>query len=126
MLHVEVHSGAPLRACDVAQSGAHEHQRGTTVREAADDARAPADLAHDALHRIVGADAPPMLLGEGVVRQGLVRARPDEIGGIEKCRGKSLDGGVGEGPYADLHAVAQTGPMAAWRAWNAVLLEDLG
>ena len=54
------------------------HQRRATVGETADDACAPSDLSHDAFHRIVGANAPPVLLGEGVVRESLVSARSDE------------------------------------------------
>jgi two-component system, sensor histidine kinase PdtaS len=40
-----------------------------TVRERAHDARAPPDLAQDALERVVGANPPPMLLREGVIAE---------------------------------------------------------
>jgi hypothetical protein len=39
------------------------------IRECADDAGAPPDLAKNAFERIVGADPPPVLLREGVVGQ---------------------------------------------------------
>jgi hypothetical protein len=51
------------------------HEGRVAVGEGTDHAGAPADLAHDALERIVGPDAPPVLLGKGVVGQGL-RALP--------------------------------------------------
>jgi hypothetical protein len=37
------------------------------IREGADHAGAPPDLAQDALERVVGADAPPVLLREGII-----------------------------------------------------------
>src|SRR5262249_37468648 len=51
------------------------------VGERAHDARAPSDLAQDALERIVGADAPPVLLREGVVGECLLDRYLDELGG---------------------------------------------
>jgi predicted deoxyguanosinetriphosphate triphosphohydrolase len=48
--------------------------------KAANHAGASADLAHDALERIVGPDAAPVFLREGVVRQGLGHRRLDQLG----------------------------------------------
>jgi hypothetical protein len=42
--------------------------------------RASADLAHDALERIVGPDAAPVFLRDGIVRQGLGHRRLDQLG----------------------------------------------
>src|ERR1700704_3534647 len=50
------------------------------VGEGADHAGSPADLAHDALERIVGPDTPPALLWRRVVRQGLGPRRLDPLG----------------------------------------------
>src|SRR5262245_62818672 len=58
----------------MAQPGRGEVQGRLPVGKGADHARAPPDLAQDALERIVGADAPPMLLWEGIVGQRLVHA----------------------------------------------------
>jgi len=41
---------------------------------------APTNLAHDALERIVGPDAPPVLFWERVIRQGLGHGRLDQLG----------------------------------------------
>ena len=52
------------------------------IGKGTDHARAPPDLAQDALQWIVGADAPPVLLGEGIVGQRLLDAAPHELGGL--------------------------------------------
>jgi hypothetical protein len=54
----------------VAQSGSGEVQGRLPVREGPDHTRASPDLAQEALERVVGADARPVLPWEGVVGQG--------------------------------------------------------
>src|SRR5262249_10209435 len=54
---------------------------GLTVWEGAHDTRAPADLAQDALERIVGADATPVLLRRGIVGERLEGGKDSEFSG---------------------------------------------
>ena len=62
------------------EPGRGEVERRLPVGERAHDARTPSDFAQDALERIVGADAPPVLLREGVVGERLLDRRLDEVG----------------------------------------------
>jgi len=80
-VHLQVPLGRPFGAGDVAQAGGGQIQRRLPVGERANDARAPADLAQDALQRIVGSDPPPVLLGESVVAERLRDRRLDELRG---------------------------------------------
>ena len=50
--------------------------------EGADHAGARPDLAQDALERVVGADAPPVLLREGIIAQCLLDRRFSKFGGL--------------------------------------------
>src|SRR4029434_10143111 len=79
-LDVQVSLGRPRGAGDVSEPGRGEVKRRLPVGERAYDARAPSDLAQDALERIVGADAPPVLLREGVVGECLLDRFLDELG----------------------------------------------
>ena len=63
------------------EPGRGEVERRLPVGERAHDARTPSDFAQDALERIVGADAPPVLLREGVVGERLLDPRLDQICG---------------------------------------------
>jgi hypothetical protein len=66
------------------------------VGERAHDARAPPDLAQDALERVVRADAPPVLLRESVVGECLLDRRLDEVGSPgQPQRAQLLDQRVG-------------------------------
>ena len=80
--HVEVLSRAPAGAGHVTQPSRHEHQRTAAVGEGAHDARPPADLPHDPLQRIVGADPRPVLAWEGHVAERLGHALFDDLGGL--------------------------------------------
>ena len=79
-LDVQVSLGRPRGAGDVSEPGRGEVKRRLPVGERAHDARAPSDLAQDALERIVSADAPPVLLREGVVDERLLDRFLDELG----------------------------------------------
>jgi hypothetical protein len=59
--HVEIAACAPLGAGHASEPCRDQHEGRVAVRERADDASAPSHLANDALERIVGADASPML-----------------------------------------------------------------
>ena len=61
MLHVHVLLVAPLGACDMAQAGADEHQRGVAVGEGAHYTGAPADLVIKTLNDVVCADPRPVV-----------------------------------------------------------------
>lgn len=61
-VHVQAATGSPLCTCEVPQPSRNRHQRGLTVREAANCASTAADLAHDPPQRIIGVDASPVLL----------------------------------------------------------------
>jgi hypothetical protein len=65
------------------------------IGEAADDARAPANLAHDALRQIVGSNPPPVLLGTRVVRERFDRSLAHERCGFKpttlRSSSKTLD-----------------------------------
>src|SRR5215472_9097534 len=60
------------------------------VGERPDDARAPPDLAQEPLERVVGADPPPVLLGECIVGQGLLDPRFRELGGSGQAQAAQL------------------------------------
>ena len=70
-----------FNAGDMAQPGRGEVEGRFPIREGPDDAGPPPDLAQDAFERIVRADAPPMLLREGVVGQRFFDRRAHELGG---------------------------------------------
>src|SRR5438128_1848448 len=63
-LDVQVSLGRPRTTGYVPQPGRGKIEGGLTIRECADHARPPSDLAQDALERIVGANPAPMLLRE--------------------------------------------------------------
>ena len=60
MLHVHVFLAAPLSACDMAQAGSDEHQRGITVGEGSDYARTSSDFAVQAFNDVVCPDPSPV------------------------------------------------------------------
>ena len=78
MGHVHVALAAPLGADDVAQAGGDEDQGAVSVGKCSDSPGAPADLAHDALERIIGAQAAPMLGGKLEILERLLDALGDE------------------------------------------------
>jgi hypothetical protein len=51
----------------VSQARSDQHESGVAVGKGPDDSRAPPDLPHDALERVVGAEPSAMLAGEVVV-----------------------------------------------------------
>jgi hypothetical protein len=59
----------------VPQPGRGKIERRLPVWERTNDARAPPDLAQNALERIVGADAPPVFLREAIVGKRLLYRR---------------------------------------------------
>ena len=72
MLHVHVFLAALLSACDMAQAGADEHQRGIAVGEGPYDAGSPPDLTVQTLNDIVGTDFQPMLREKVHIGQGFL------------------------------------------------------
>ena len=74
MLHVHVFLAAPLSACDMAQAGADEHQRGIAVGESADYSGSSPDLPVQALNDVVPANPGPVLGGEVSVGQRFFHA----------------------------------------------------
>jgi hypothetical protein len=72
----------PLAAGDVPEPGRSQVQRRLAVGECPHDPRAPADLAQNALERIVRPDPSPVLPREGVVAECLFDPRLDELGGF--------------------------------------------
>ena len=72
------------------EPGRGEIERRLPVGKRAHDARAPPDLAQDALERIVRADAPPVLLRESVVGERLLARRLDEVGSPGQPRSSGL------------------------------------
>src|SRR4029077_11598541 len=83
------------------EPGRGEVKRRLPVGERAHDARAPSDLAQDALERIVGANAPPVLLREDVLKpdnqiaMNLRQRAPCHdyaaIRGVRECSDGALD-----------------------------------
>ena len=71
----------PRGAGDVPEPGRGEVERRLPVGERAHNARTASDFAQHALERIVGADAPSVLLREGVVGERLLDPRLDQICG---------------------------------------------
>ena len=61
-----------------------------TVRESTHDVRSAADLADDALQRIVGLDLPPVIAGKGKVGQRLLAMVRDQIGRTREVHGPEL------------------------------------
>ena len=72
------------------QPGRGKIERGLSIRECADHPRAPSDLTQDALKRIVGADATPVLLWERVIGQRLLDRRFHELGGSGQAQAAQL------------------------------------
>src|SRR5262245_38507530 len=73
--NVQISLARPRCAGNVAQLGCGEVQGRLAVGEGPDHTRASPDLAQKALERVVGADAPPVLVWKGVVGQGLFDPR---------------------------------------------------
>jgi hypothetical protein len=80
----------PRRAGNVAQPGSGEVQGRLPVREGPDHTRASPDPAQEALERVVGADAPPVLRWEGVVGQGLFDPRFSKLGRLGEAKAAQL------------------------------------
>src|ERR1039457_4667494 len=80
MGHIHVALAAPLGADDVAQAGRNEDQGAVTIGEGPDGPGAPADLAHDALEGIIGAQAAPVLRGKLEVLERLLDALGNDVG----------------------------------------------
>jgi hypothetical protein len=74
----------------VAQHRGGEVERRLVVRKRAHDAGAPPDLAQDALERVVGANPPPMLLWEGVVKERVLDPHFDQLGGAAQAKPTQL------------------------------------
>jgi hypothetical protein len=91
-LDVEISLCRPRCAGNVAQPRGGEVERRLTVRKGAHDAGAPADLAQDALERVVGANPPPMLLWEGVVGERLLDRHFHQLGGAAQAKPMQLFG----------------------------------
>ena len=87
VLHIHVFLAAPLRARDMSQPGADQHQGGVPVRERPHHAGAPADLPVQPLDHIVGADACPMFAGEIAVGQRFFNAVLDFPGSLLQLHG---------------------------------------
>lgn len=80
--HVQIAPRAPLALGHVLEPRGHEHEGALPVGERPDHARAPADLAVQALDGVVGAYAPPVLAREARVRQGLGVSVADDLRGL--------------------------------------------
>src|SRR5262249_31071233 len=78
------------RASDVAQPRCGEVQGRLAVGKSPDHARASPDLAQNALERVVGADAPPVLLRKGVVGQRLLDRRFSKLGRLGEAQAAQL------------------------------------
>jgi hypothetical protein len=70
--HVHVSFRRPLGSRNVPQTVCGKVEAGLTVRESANHSRAPPDLPHDALQRIVGPHLVPVDVGKGVKGECLV------------------------------------------------------
>ena len=93
MGHIHVALAAPLGADDVAQVGCDQDESTVAVRERPDDPGAPADLAHDALEGVVGAQAAPVLRGKLEVLERLLDAFGYDVGrSLSRVRLLSEDG----------------------------------
>ena len=84
--HVQVAPGTPVPGRNVAKPGADEQEGGVAVGKGPDHPGAPADLAHDALKGIVGAQATPVFGGEGKAAEGLLDVGLHEGGGSRQPR----------------------------------------
>jgi hypothetical protein len=82
LFNIQIAFARPRGAGDVAQPGRGEIESRLPVREGADHGSAPPDLAQNALERIVGADATPMLLGKRVLGECFLDRRFHELGGL--------------------------------------------
>ena len=74
MLHTHVFLVAPLGACDMAQVGANQHQRGIAVGKGSNHTGSPPDLSVQTLNDVVGADLYPVFRREVVIGQCLLNA----------------------------------------------------
>lgn len=88
---VQVAPRPPLALRDVLEPRGDEHEGRLAVREGADHAGAAADLAVEALDRVVGADPPPVSGREARVGQGLGAALADRLRGLPEPRRLQLD-----------------------------------
>jgi len=66
----------------MAQPGRGEIECRLAIGERADDAGSPPDLAQNAFERIVGSDAPPVLLRKIIIGQRLLDCRCHKLGRI--------------------------------------------
>jgi hypothetical protein len=66
--HVHVAFGGPCSAGDVAQPRGCQVEARLAVRECSNDTGSAANLFHDPLERIIGADLLPVDVREGVIR----------------------------------------------------------
>ncbi len=78
--HVHVAFGGPCSAGDVAQPRGCQVEARLAVRECSNDTGSAANLFHDPLERIIGADLLPVDVREGVVGQRFGYAALDQIG----------------------------------------------
>jgi radical SAM superfamily enzyme YgiQ (UPF0313 family) len=70
---------------NVADGMYDQHRIEWELASALSSTRAPPDLAQDALERVVGADAPPVLFREGVIGQRLLNRRLSKLSGSVKA-----------------------------------------
>ena len=66
----------------MAEPGGGQVQRRLAIRKGANHARSPPDLAQDTFQRVVGPDAPPVLLREAIIGERLFDAALNEFGGF--------------------------------------------
>ncbi len=91
-VHVHVALHGPLCACDVPQPGRGQFEGRLAVGKGSDHPGSAPDLAHDAFEGIIGPDAAPMLVGKGVVDEGLGHGLLEPGGYLGKAQGFEIAG----------------------------------
>lgn len=74
----------------MAQAGGGQVATGLTVREWADNARAPSDLAHQPLQRIISANTPPVFVRKGIKAQRLFDRFAQSVGQLRQLHRSQL------------------------------------
>ena len=114
-VHVHVALHGPPCACDVPQPGCGQVEGRLAVGKGSDHPGSAPDLAHDAFEGIIGPDAAPMLVGKGVVDEGLVHGLLEPGGYLGKAQGFELG--------ATSVALALTAARLSW-AWMALSMKE--
>jgi hypothetical protein len=89
-LDVQVSLGRPSGPGHVPQARGGQVESRLAVRERAKHAGAPPDLTQDRFKRVVGPDAPPMLLWEAVIAPRPPESGFRKLGGFSQTKGAQL------------------------------------